>query len=443
MAAAQPAAEPSSSKNDIDIYSDLHANDEDLEANDLFDAVLTGTVDQDKKTITKEASAKKEDKPKDGNAHKGRDSSVRLSLYIGNFSWWTSDEDLLNIAKRLGVKDVEEIKFAENKVNGLSRGYAEVVVLSENSFKILLEKIPQCHINGEKLVCRYATLQNLSVFEDIANKRMPVQASSDSKESISTQKTSTPVSSQQPRNPPGPPPFPPPSFPPSFPPSPSPFLLQPPPLFPNMPPVMSPLIPPPLFSLHPAQTTGQPPSGFHMSPPFFSQTQERPSRPLYSQPAKLSQSKDDFEELMSRNQTIASSAITKAISGATAGEQQMAMETLLTAIAIIKQSKVHGDERCRALVTSLKDCLVSIQSNCETRRSREKDRDRDRGRERDHDRDRDRDRERYRDRDRSDSYSREGAGTSRRHREHSWSGDRDKERLRERERHRDYKDRYY
>lgn len=41
----------------------------------------------------------------------------------------------------------------------------------------------------------------------------------------------------------------------------------------------------------------------------------------------------------------------------------MGMETLLTAIAIIKQSRVYGDERCQALVTSLKDCLVSIQGD--------------------------------------------------------------------------------
>lgn len=41
----------------------------------------------------------------------------------------------------------------------------------------------------------------------------------------------------------------------------------------------------------------------------------------------------------------------------------MAMETLLTAIAIIKQSRVYEDDRCQALVTSLKDCLVSIQGN--------------------------------------------------------------------------------
>lgn len=46
-----------------------------------------------------------------------------------------------------------------------------------------------------------------------------------------------------------------------------------------------------------------------------------------------------------------------------AGDLRVAMETLLTAIAIIKQSRVSGDERCQALVTSLKDCLVSIQGN--------------------------------------------------------------------------------
>lgn len=49
--------------------------------------------------------------------------------------------------------------------------YAEVVVTSEESLKTLLEKIPQCYINGEKIDCRFATLQNLSVFEDIAKKR--------------------------------------------------------------------------------------------------------------------------------------------------------------------------------------------------------------------------------------------------------------------------------
>lgn len=49
--------------------------------------------------------------------------------------------------------------------------YAEMVVTSEESLKILLEKIPQCELNGERIDCRFATRQNLSVFEEIANKR--------------------------------------------------------------------------------------------------------------------------------------------------------------------------------------------------------------------------------------------------------------------------------
>lgn len=43
------------------------------------------------------------------------------------------------------------------------------------------------------------------------------------------------------------------------------------------------------------------------------------------------------------------------------GDLKVAMETLLTAISIIKQSRVYQDDRCQALVTSLKDCLMSIQ----------------------------------------------------------------------------------
>lgn len=141
---------------------------------------------------------------------------------------------------------------------------------------------------------------------------------------------------------------------------------------------------------------------------------------------------------MNRNRAVASSAISKAVSGATAGDLRVAMETLLTAIAIIKQSRVYGDERCQALVTSLKDCLVSIQGNYGYRsssRSGDKERDRDRGR--------DRERERDRERDREDSSGWEGAGMSRRHRDRSReSGERDKERSRERDRHRDHRDRY-
>ncbi|XP_043956134.1 cleavage and polyadenylation specificity factor subunit 7-like [Gambusia affinis] len=450
MSAARSAAGPSNSKNDqVDLYSDLYPSDEDLdkisEANELFDAVLTGSVDKEKKVSSKTASTKKASefgKTTDEKKHKKQKMTRKLSIYVGNFPWWTSDKDLTSLALRLGVKDIADIRFAENKVNGQSRGYAEVVVTTEESLKILLEKMPLCHINGEKIDCRFATQQNLSVFEDIANQRIPARAGSGSKDLDFAEKTPTALSSQESSALPAPPTvFPSHPFANMFPSPPS-FLGQPPPLFPHMAP--PPLMPPHLFPPHPAQIPGQPSPGLHLNPPFFNLTQDGQSSKLYREQKQTSQSEDgDFEEMMNRNRAIASSAITKAISGATAGNLNTAMETLLSAIAIIKQSRVFRDKSCQALVTSLKDCLVSIQGDYGCKSSRHsRERERDRGRERDHERDRERDRERYRERDRGDAYDRESTGGSRRYRERSWSEEKDRERSRERERHRDHRDRY-
>lgn len=49
--------------------------------------------------------------------------------------------------------------------------YAELVVETEESLKKMLERIPKCKINGERIDCRFATRQNLVMFEDVANKR--------------------------------------------------------------------------------------------------------------------------------------------------------------------------------------------------------------------------------------------------------------------------------
>lgn len=64
------------------------------EANELFDAVLTGSVDQDKKVTTnvvppygKETPVIEKDEQAAVNAQKGGNSPKRLSLYIGNFPW--------------------------------------------------------------------------------------------------------------------------------------------------------------------------------------------------------------------------------------------------------------------------------------------------------------------------------------------------------------------
>lgn len=51
-------------------------------------------------------------------------------------------------------------------------------------------------------------------------------------------------------------------------------------------------------------------------------------------------SEAEAEEVMSRNRTVSSSAIARAVSDAAAGEYASAIETLVTAISLIKQSKV-------------------------------------------------------------------------------------------------------
>lgn len=148
------------------------------------------------------------------------------------------------------------------------------------------------------------------------------------------------------------------------------------------------------------------------------------------EPANNSLSEVEFEEIMNRNRAISSSAISRAVSDASAGEYGSAIETLVTAISLIKQSKVSSDERCKVLVSSLQDCLHGIESKSYGSGGRK----RERSRERDHSRSREKSRrhkERSRSRDRHEEYYRERSRERDRHR------DRDRDREREREyRHR-------
>ena len=59
----------------------------------------------------------------------------RVSCYVGNLAWWTSDKDLSEAIQSLGVTDLIEIKFYENKVNGQSKGFALVTAGSDQSFR--------------------------------------------------------------------------------------------------------------------------------------------------------------------------------------------------------------------------------------------------------------------------------------------------------------------
>ncbi|XP_030650335.1 cleavage and polyadenylation specificity factor subunit 7-like [Chanos chanos] len=439
--AVAPAADSGTTEH-IDIYDDVFNQCSGevgdflgtAEPDDLYDDVLTGSVDRDR-LLAGDMPLKDKDQLKNDNkpavlyTYRGGvgGKTKRLAVYVGNFSWWTSDKDILNITRTLGVKDIVEIKFAENRANGQSRGFAEVVVSTEESLQKLLETMPQCQINGERMDCRFATRQNLAVFEAQAKKRIP-QRSNSKNELSGFADGHAAVSSPTKPPPPAPLMLSPPAQTNKLPSLLPPFFSQPP-LFPPPPP---PLPPPPMLPLYPPPPPSIPSHqlhtpNLHLNPAFFSPPQEScsSSSTVYSRHSRESEvstpplSEGEYEELINRNRTIASSAITKAISGATAGDVSMAIETLLTAIAVIKQSRVYSDSCCRSLVSSLKDCLFSIESKSYGSRKRHRSRDRER--------DRDRDR---------------GGSASRRHRERSASADKDREWDRVRERHREHRERH-
>lgn len=114
-------------------------------------------------------------------------------------------------------------------------------------------------------------------------------------------------------------------------------------------------------------------------------------------------SETEFEEIMGRNRTVSSSAIARAVSDAAAGEYSSAIETLVTAISLIKQSKVAHDERCKILISSLQDTLNGIESKTYSRRDRSRSRDRSHRDRRPARRSSSRYRDRSRERDRSSS----------------------------------------
>merc|ERR1719419_1913704 len=107
---------------------------------------------------------------------------------------------------------------------------------------------------------------------------------------------------------------------------------------------------------------GPPPvPGAHVNPAFFPPG-SAPMVPYHEVHAPHGLSEPEFEEIMSRNRTVSSSAIARAVQDAANGEYASAIETLVTAISLIKQSKVAGDDRCKILISSLQDTLHGIEN---------------------------------------------------------------------------------
>uniref|UniRef100_A0A3Q1IM68 Cleavage and polyadenylation specificity factor subunit 6 n=1 Tax=Anabas testudineus TaxID=64144 RepID=A0A3Q1IM68_ANATE len=389
----------------------------------------------------------------------------RIALYIGNLTWWTTDEDLTEAIRSIGITDVLEIKFFENRANGQSKGFALVCVGSEASSRKLMELLSKRELHGQNPIVTPCNKQSLSQFEMQSRKSAQSgQMSGEGKAGppgagprgglppplagppnrgdrppppvlFPGQFGQPPMGPMPPGPPPpgyGPPPGPPP--PQQGPPPPGPFPPRPPgPIGPPMA-----LAPPPHMQGPPP---GGPPPAPHVNPAFF----PPPGNNSIVQMNKMGTSimfiswyvDDDMLNrsthftIMNRNRAISSSAISRAVSDASAADYGSAIETLVTAISLIKQSKVSADDRCKVLISSLQDCLHGIESKSYGSASR-----RERSRERDHSRSREKSRRhKSRSRDRHEDYYRERSRERDRHRE------RDRDRDREREREREYRHR--
>ncbi|CAG0893863.1 unnamed protein product [Darwinula stevensoni] len=491
MASATAIDEPSV---DIDLYSDDIGDDfikdeggSGGDAVDLYDDVIAAPSSIKTEDIGKSTSngpSPNRTRDVDTIYHPGYQGR-RLQVCIGNLTWWTTDQDIEDAVRGVGVNDFVEVKFYENRANGQSKGFCVVAVASEQSVRLIMERLPKKELHGMEPVVTPYNKQALSQFEAQSRARplpqmqgpgIPRMGGPPLMSGAPRSLMGSPRVPPHPRIPPppvAPPPLgpplrpPPPGAPPPsgrptvsapplpFPPSkfsiyysssfgkvkkeqaasaapppsllgaippprtiPPPSVSAPPPLHTSRPPPNV-GVPPPLplpGLLPPADTRAPPPRTAdwaraamsaapplmpgppptlppapHVNPAFFPSTSlPPPGFPPIAQSSYErrdsgpSMSEAEFEEIMNRNRTVSSSAIARAVADAAAGEFASAIETLVTAISLIKQSKVAHDDRCKIVISSLQDTLHGIEAKSygSSRRSRDRSRSRERERRR-------------------------------------------------------------
>ncbi|CAI2729989.1 unnamed protein product [Schistosoma spindalis] len=426
---------------EIDLYDNI---DEDFvqectDLTELYDDVIAPIKSENSSGVPSMATKHSYS----SSAHPGR----RVSVYVGNLTWWTTDLDLLEAASGIGINDVIEIKFHENRQNGQSKGFCVMVFGSEQSMRLAMDKFPKIDLHGQNPVVTSYTKHNLSVFEKAAGSDNQTTARPRTEE-MQTMKVSGAGTTGVLGNRLPPPLMATPTMPASLGFSVrnnSPLMGQVVPsvrnaanlsssiqqalanhnahpglggnsnlnqLPLNFPGSTSVLMPPSGLSTATlaANATGLLPSNFtlpstiatsiatnaHVNPNFLTQqvpgnppmlpnslppgvmqlpTQNNDSsvRPQFDHygrpvihtytppvPGKLSES--EFEDILQRNKTVSSSAINRAVQDAAGGDYASAIETLVTAISLIKQSKIANDDRCRILINSLQDTLHGIES---------------------------------------------------------------------------------
>lgn len=146
------------------------------DGNDLYDDVLaapSNTSNQNGNENSNSSVApidRLEGTETNGNYQGGSQASLnhiprRHQLYIGNLTWWTTDQDITDSVGGVGVTDFQEVKFFENRANGQSKGFCVISLGSEQSMRMVMERLPKKELHGQCPVVTLPTKQALNTFE--------------------------------------------------------------------------------------------------------------------------------------------------------------------------------------------------------------------------------------------------------------------------------------
>ncbi|XP_026471967.1 cleavage and polyadenylation specificity factor subunit 6-like [Ctenocephalides felis] len=280
-------------------------------------------------------------------------------LFIGNLTWWTTDENIIDAIAELGVKDCIAVAFFENRRNGMSKGHCVISLRTESSARTVLEKLPSKELYGRKPIVTCPSKQALAMLESQWQMR-------ELHENI-TNRESFPLF---------------PSY--RIPPPPSAVYSARPQFFNR--PEYTPMIRPHLSFEHIANTHPYSRRGFAMhADARASLILNQPSIPGTVSPGQVSPndyrmarvsesvelSNDArvqalYDNLMYNNQQISSTAISKAVSESASGDYTSAMDTLQTALTLVQQSQTVEDERCQTIIRSLQRALFNVRAEGET-----------------------------------------------------------------------------
>lgn len=80
----------------------------------------------------------------------------QTAIYIGNLTWWTTDQNLEDLVTEVGGKP-KQVRFFEDKVNGKSKGYALVEFATPEMAAMVKEKLQNKEINGRPCMVNFAS----------------------------------------------------------------------------------------------------------------------------------------------------------------------------------------------------------------------------------------------------------------------------------------------